>query len=265
MDTTFNIFRFGKLITNEYNVNFKKIILSLGMLLGIAFLFFGIAVISRVPVYLRFASVFFFLVILVFQGYVTGICFSEFSSKPGTLSFFLIPASKLEKFLAKISYCLIIFPLIFLLYHFLVMKMSVAYNSWATETFNLGNDAFSDGITYDTDSIIAKFLIWFLVATTFLCGALFFKKHFRAKTFLALLSAFILMGVLSPVFYFFVSGHMPSMSMPFLMTMESLNNGKEVYAYLLIENYPYCIYGLKLFIGLYLMLVSWVKFNEKTI
>ncbi len=267
MDTNFNMPRLGKLISNEYYVNNKKILLGLGMMLGIALAYFGIAAVSRVHAGTNFTSTLFFLLILIFQGIMINTCFSEFSSKPKTQTFLLIPASKLEKFVAKFSYCMVIFPLIFLLYHFLVVEMSFIYNGWATKVFHLTDVSGRDGASleriYRMESVTTMVTVWFFAASAFLCGAQYFKKRSHTKTVLIVLAFIILCVVIIRPFYLLASGHMPTMSVPFLYIGEFIDG--KIYSSSFIDVYHYAIHWLGLFVSLYLIVVSWVKFNEKTV
>ncbi len=262
MDTSFNISRLGKLITIEYYMNSKKILLTLGMLLGICVFYFGIAAVSRSHMDVQFTSTFFFLLLLVFQGYITNICFSEFSSKPKTISLLLVPASNLEKFMAKSVYCMLVFPLIFLLYYLFVMNMGAIYNSWITNTFHLNGSSLEGGLGIAQLYSSIMLIWWFFTAACFLCGAQFFKKRAHTKTFLVVIASFILIAVLVKPIYFLVSGN-EGMGIPFLFLAEQIDN--KFYSYSFVDEYRYIGHCLTLFVSLYLVVIAWVKFNEKTV
>ena len=263
MDMSFNASRFGKLIANEFQVNFRKMATMLGILFVIPVVYFALMFSAKFRMDSEVTAVIFFVIILIFQGYITNICFSDFSVKPRTLSFLLVPASSLEKYATKFLYCIIVFPLIFVIYHYLVVKFSVIYNGWGSESL------LSSGIEmYEKQSVLISLSLWFFTATAYFCGAQFFKKRSATKTFLTVMSFVILFMILTPLFYFFVSGHFPRFSAPFAMIAEFVPAGGEtkrvIFHSFLDESY-YSAYCFSLFLSLYFMVISWFKFNEKTV
>ena len=266
MDMSFNASRFGKLITNEFQENFRKIAIMLGILFVIPVVYFALMFSAKFRMDSEVTAVIFFVIILIFQGYITNICFSDFSVKPRTLSFLLVPASSLEKYATKFLYCIIIFPLIFMIYHYLVVKFSVVYNEWASETFGLAS--WNSTIEmYEKESVLNLLSMWFFTATAYFCGAQFFKKRSATKTFLTVMSSMILFAILTPLFYFFVSGHLPSSSVPFAVIAEVVTEGetKRMISHSFLEKSYYGAYWFTLFLSLYFIVVSWFKFNEKTV
>ena len=261
MDMSFNASRFGKLITNEFQENFRKIAIMLGILFVIPVVFYGLFSFWQKTIDANITSVFFFFIILIFQGYITNICFSDFSVKPRTLSFLLVPASSLEKYATKFLYCIIIFPLIFMIYHYLVVKFNLIYNGWGLESFS------SRVEMYEKESVLISLSLWFFAATAYFCGAQFFKKRSATKTFLTVMSFVILFMILTPLFYFFVSGHLPKLSVPFAVIAEVVPGGetKRLISHSFLDD-SYCsAHWFSLFLSLYFIVVSWFKFNEKTV
>jgi len=261
MDMSFNASRFGKLITNEFQENFRKIAIMLGILFVIPVVYFALMFSAKFRMDSEVTAVIFFVIILIFQGYITNICFSDFSVKPRTLSFLLVPASSLEKYATKFLYCIIIFPLIFMIYHYLVVKFNLIYNGWGSESFS------SRVEMYEKESVLISLSLWFFAATAYFCGAQFFKKRSATKTFLTVMSFVILFMILTPLFYFFVSGHFPSFSAPFAMIAEVVPGGetKRLISHSFLDDSHNGAYWFTLFLSLYFIVVSWFKFNEKTV
>ena len=263
MDISFNGSRFGKLISNEFHVNFKKMAIMLGIMLVLPVVYFTLMSVMGSRADFQSTSLIFFLVILIFQGYITNICFSEFSTKPRTSSFLLVPASGLEKYMVKCLYCIIIFPLIFLIYHYLVVKFSLIYNtdsgSFDLQRWNAGKE--------NKEVLLSMLSTWFLAATAYFCGAQFFKKRSETKTFLIGMAILILSMILTPLFYFLVSGHWPSGNFPFMYIAERImvNEERRTLTHFFLETDNYMQHWFTLFVSLYFMVISWFKFNEKTV
>ncbi|MDR3062495.1 MAG: hypothetical protein LBU57_10390 [Dysgonamonadaceae bacterium] len=239
----------------------------IGILLGIVAIYFGINAIGQSQVDLISTAFLLGLVILVFQGLITNIYFSELSSKPQTLSMLLLPASKLEKFTTKSLYCLVIFPIIFALYYWLVLNLTVAYNSWASDVFNLPDRNVVDLMSLNSvfsnknDILFTAVSIWFFAATLFICGVQMFKKSAHIKIFLVYIAFMFLAAYLTKFFYFLISGHSSdTVVFPFLFITEKGGG-----SYSLVDDFSFYPQYLCIFIGLYLLVVSWFKFNEKTV
>ncbi len=265
MDTTFNIHRFGKLFCNEYKLNLKKLIFLLGALLGIPVLYFGFFFSMNESVQINSTITFFFLAILGSQGQITNIHFSEFSSRSHTLSYLMIPGSKLEKFASKFVCCLIVPPILFALYFCFVVKLNMVYNTWVTDAFNLNHDILRDEKQLDyffnnVPVLLMFYAICFLSAVSFLCGSLTFKKRALLKTFLGVITFVIVSGFVLWVFYYMVSGHTTNMLFPYVFIAE-----KGVRGYAFMVSWEYYLHFLVSFLALYLIVVSWFKFNEKTV
>lgn len=268
MNTTFDIQRFWKLVCNEYHVQLKKSLLMMGFLLGIPVIYFGIGGINHDLISLGSTFALFFCVILIFQGLITSVYFSEFSSKPRSISFLLTPASKIEKFAAKSLYCLVVFPALFACYCWLVLELNIIYNLWLCDTLELQykdpdfQRHFFD-LRYsfpDIKTMSHLISVWFFAVASFLCGAQVFKKLVHIKTFLIFFVFMFLMTFLTKLLYYFASGHSAYIYVPFFFISE-----KSVGNYSFIDDFPYFIQCLLIFTGLYLIVVSWFKFNEKTV
>ena len=263
MDMSFNSSRFGKLVSNEFQVNSRKMAIMLGIMLMLPVVFFTLMSFRDIRAGNEFTSIIFFLFILIFQGYITNICFSDFSTKPRTSSFILIPASGLEKYMVKFLFCMIIFPLIFLLYHYLVVGFNSIYDT-ASGSFDMYN---WNCYTGEKETILVMLSMWFFTATAYFCGAQFFKKRSETKTFLVLMSVFVLFLILTPLFYFIVSGHWSGGSFPFLVISETMmvNEKRELFVHFFMETSNYTLHWFALFVSLYFIVISWFKFNEKTV
>ncbi len=103
-------------------------------------------------------------------------------------------------------------------------------------------------------------IVWFFVSSVYYWGAMTFKKYACLK---AVLCWIIFMLLLVPVFYCIVSlifGQVPVFYFPFAgMRFEGL---QEI---IILSYYPYLLFRVGVFVSIALLIISRVKFNEKTI
>ena len=265
MNTTFNFSRFLKVLSNEWRLNLKKMLLFWGCMIIIAILYFAFLrmVEDAIPKTVTFGLSFFIMCIL--QGFYLQIYYSEFSSKTKTQALFLLPASRNETFWAKFLLGVILYLVLFSAYIFIALKWNEVFNDWIKEL--KGADyRYSEHYQKFTISLMEKlifFLVWLFSASAYLFGNLTFKKLAAFKS-LALWFAIVWGLVLTTcIVYFLFADVWPSYAIPGIgIGVKGSADGKFC---TLSQMYPELLYGLGIFICLALIFISRIKYNEKTI
>jgi len=270
MDTTFNFNRFLKVLSNEWSLTWKKIAMFWALMFGIiSAIFLGIFVIGALGEqhYLinrgltaRFSA--FFLCLL--QGLYLQFYFREFSSKKKTQALFLLPASQNETFWAKFTPGAVLSLLMSIVFITIVVFISGAFNEWvwnnglselrAEEDFVRLQD-----LTFFVKDILAIFSLWLLVASGLLFGLFLFKKNAILKSFLFWIVVLVALWSLASLLFLLFTG-----SFFFFIDLGTVWIGSnEIISF--YTRYPILLPILHGFIGLALIAISRVKFNEKTI
>ena len=274
MNTSFNLSRFLKVLSNEWRLNSIKMLLFWGVMIIktiIYFAFLRYAYQNIIPKEVTCALLFF--VLCIAQGFYLQIYYHEFSSKTKTQALFLLPASRNETFWAKFLLGFILYPLFFLAYIFIVLKLNGIYNDWMIAFKNISIDVgaytyyqattflnhndFVTGLT--TKEVL--FLVWLFSASAYLFGTLLFKKlaTFKSLAFwFCVVTGFVL---ITDVTYALFSGVWPTLAIPGM----AITTNDHRYYCVIAEMYPKLLYGFGIFICLALTGISRIKYNEKTI
>ncbi len=265
MNTSFDIHRFCKLFANEWRINGKWIGLLWGGLSGLLIIFFLVAASWKNQIYNELIFMVTFLLVLVFHGLIVSIHFGDFTSKSRAQAQLLLPASKTETFFSKFIITHLIYPALAILFIYIVLHVANAYNHWIVRVLGEGT-VFNNGnwipsILQDGFFVLSCACIWLCAASALLWGSFTFKKLAMVKTFLFWFILFLLLIPVIGFLYFIMSGYYPEYYAPFFIIQE---RNPSVY-YSLIDKYPYFLHWLGLFISISLIIISRVKYNEKTI
>ncbi|MDR0233085.1 MAG: hypothetical protein LBI82_13375 [Dysgonamonadaceae bacterium] len=268
MNTTFNFSRFLKVLSNEWQLNFKKILLFWSGIIIMTVIYFAIAryIEEMTPKYETFCSLFFFTCVL--QGFYLQFYFREFSSKNKTQALLLLPASRNETFWAKFLLGVVLYVIVFSAFIFIAIKWNGIQNDWikGLKNISLSEAEYKDYQTIDLNSTtkFALSLVWLFSISIYLFGVTLFKKQPILKTWgLWFIIAMGLLLVTRVVFLLF-TGIWTSHAM--FGGVISVKSGLRLkYGCDISEIYPEFLFGFIIFICLALILISRVKYNEKTI
>jgi hypothetical protein len=204
MNNTFNIYRFCKLIKQQYQLSGKNSALALLSIL------FGYTIILMIFTFnnsqIRAIEWFpFFIVLngglaLPFAAYA----FPAFRSKEKTFDYLLTPCSITEKFtfnvIVRILLPWIILPVIFYISSRIAAELSLWYHpNYSIETFQLSS--LVENVNSKQSSLIltVAFLMHIIVQSVFFAGATVFKKNPLIKTLVA-----IGVTMVVTIFYFYI-------------------------------------------------------------
>ncbi|NOY08341.1 MAG: hypothetical protein GXP33_05830 [Spirochaetes bacterium] len=141
----------------------------------------------------------FSLILFIFGYVITAKSFTDMHSKERAYEWFMLPASMLEKFTAKLLISSIGWAFLFLIVYTLSALAGEGINSLI---FNYRHTFFNP-FDADTWFVILQYLI---TQSVFLFGAAYFKKNHFIKTILSLLtfviSIAIIAGLLGRIFFF---------------------------------------------------------------
>lgn len=236
------------------------------MILGALYFIFNITLGEKIDVFGTFLLLLFAFWII--QGLYTGVVFGEFSSKARTQQLLVLPALKAEIFWSKFLSSFVVFPVFYVLYALLVLKLGIEYNKWIA----YATDYPEEYIRYHTlqefwnsnefnEKIINQAFVFLTVffASCVLWGVMTFKKLAFLKSvaywfFVILFSWFALIFI-----YFIISGNYTWSCFPFVVIEED-RGAAEIF-----EWYPNLVWIILSAISLILIVISRIKFNEKTI
>ena len=264
MNTTFNLSRFLKVLSNEWRLNSKKMLLFWGglvILTVIYFVYFRYVDRSIVPEEATLTLLFCFACIL--QGFYLQFYFPEFTSKTKTQALLLLPASRTETFWAKFFLGVILYLALFSVFSFITFKWNGIHNEWIKE---LTGSTYRSGFRkiFVLEVKLVVFLVWLFSASAYLFGTLLFKKFAAIKSlalWFTVIMGLVLITCIIAVLFF---GVWPSFAVPGIGI--SFSNKEAIDGeFMLIQMYPKLLYGLGLFICLALIGISRIKYNEKTI
>lgn len=216
----FNMQRFGLLINHDVRENWRKILLSLGGLLGaliIIGLFYAVTNFQGAddidPEWLRhigermaLTEVIFFTIIMFFAGaYVASTAFKSFSSAPSALSSIMIPASQFEKFMVKWLVAVPCFFIIYVAFAMFADWVRVAFIDMnyhvEVSTFDWNKLFFhSEEIAFKHFSLIG-IMTFFCVQSFFLLGSIVWPRVSFLKTFVSLFALGLVYGWFNFWFY----------------------------------------------------------------
>ena len=271
MNTTFNLSRFFKVLSNEWRLNLKKMLLFWGCMLILAVIYFAFFWGNKnlIPRNQTFGLSFFLLCIL--QGFYLQFYFHEFSSKTKTQALLLLPASRSETFWAKFLPGVILYVLLFSAYLFIVLKWNGMHNNWIMEIKGFPADDWRtvnfqnyQTLPYDLMAKLMSILVWLFSVAAYLFGTLLFKKLAAFKSlafwFTVIMGLVLITCIIVTLFF----GVWPSFVIPGIVI--AFNNKGAVDGDCGLSSlYPNLLYGLGLFICLALLFISRIKYNEKTI
>jgi hypothetical protein len=142
----------------------------------------------------NFRSALFSILGLFFITVVSSSYFSDLGQKTKAIFELMIPASRLEKFLASIFYTVIVVQSVYFLLYFLVDLAFVSYvknllNSVSNQPLAKGGTANSDNLVYffqlfknEGNDILKFYFLPFLLNALFLLGSIAYKNFHYIKT-----------------------------------------------------------------------------------
>ncbi|MDR0332175.1 MAG: hypothetical protein LBI15_01805 [Dysgonamonadaceae bacterium] len=269
MDTNFNFSRFLKVISNEWCLNWKKVLLFWGVVVALFIGYFayqGLIQKEIITIYSAFWTA--ILTMSILQGFYLQIYFREFLSKKKTTSLLLLPASRNETFWAKLLLSFIPYVIIFIMITLIGLEWLKMQNEWVRQanefdewrlrdfhrfyqTFDLEGDEFR--------IFSIMFLVWIFSASIHLFSIVSFKKWAAVKSIVLIFGVIVGASLATFVTYFLFTGSFPVYAFP---GERLFTNDGGAYFMLLYPISAYC-YGM--FFSLFLMFISYVKYNEKTI
>ena len=273
MDTTFNFTRFLKVLSNEWRLNLKKILLFWGAILIVTVIFFAFLRYVEPDIVQKKSTLALSLwMMCLLQGFYIQIYYREFSSKTKTQALLLLPASRNETFWAKFLLGIILYSILFFVYMFIVIKWTGIHNEWikAVKPFPEYDWRWTYFENYQTLMLnllekLVCFLICLFSASAYLFGNMCFKKQPAFKSLA--LWFIIIMGLvlITCIIYASFTGVWPSVAMPGITIVITTTIDKYGYGCSIAQIYPELLYGLGIFICLALIFISRIKYNEKTI
>ncbi len=268
MNNNFNIQRFGKFLLNEWKCNALKVASLWVVLTFIAILYFCFwAFVEKNPMRANNGLTFFMVFICpISLAFSIIIFYGETGSKKRTQSLLLLPASIPEKFWSKFLWGIITHFFLFSIYMVCIMLFADMYNQWFLNTHPekvsiwMGPMMSWSNIIM-TDELFLPLVVNYLLLLTsiLLWGANTFRKFSIPLTVVVFAGfVFLSMGILS-LFYVIISGCFPDSIFPFLAIDE------EGHYYMITSAYPHLGIGLNILACIWLIVISRVKFNEKTV
>ena len=270
MNTTFNFNRFWKVMCNEWSLTWKKVLVfwvflamfPLGYLTGFAVNDSPSSLIDR-----NNFLIYPFLIACLLQGFYLQFYFREFSSKKKTQALLVLPASQNETFWAKFLLGVILYLLIgfFLISTFLILGGLLNERAWTNGLSELHTEDYflsTQGLIFLANgiwSILGFISGWLVIAAGFLFGLLIFKKNAILQTFAFWTAVIIVLGFFICSVYFLFTGTFPLFATLGVIWFSSSNAIPVFHLYPKLE---FIFYG---FIGLALIAICRVKYNEKTI
>ena len=270
MNTTFNFNRFLKVLSNEWVLNWKKVvplwgsIISISSALLVLQFYYAEDLINRINIF-----VLSFIIGSIIQGFYLQYYFSEFSSKKKTQALLLLPASRNETFWAKFTLGVVLYVIIAFCFTVALLEVSKIMNVWLWENgVSEKHTAYylaqhQDLINLeDTNALLfiaMLCLLWMFSVAVFLLGVVIFKKNAILKSFVFGVAIIAGFGYLVCTVYFLFTGVFPQFAIPGVIW---IGNNENIQLYTM---YPNLFIGAILFIVIALFAIARVKYNEKTI
>ncbi len=267
MKQGFDTKRFFRLFYNDFVLNRKEYTWTAFTLIALTIIFFLAHILDGDTIYLKdlFVISFFFLIVL--QAAYPTFIWRDFTSKKRTTSLLTLPANKSEIFSQKLIFSLILFPLIYCLYALLIMKLAVEYNhligiimNWEHYKGETLFSFFSDLSDYDYREYSIFFCFWIFFGAAAFWGGTTFKKLSLFKNVAFWFIFAILLWFISILFRLFITGEYEPDILPFF-----IYDGGAYHDVCTIDFLPHFHLYLVAFVSLFLLIISYFKFREKTI
>ena len=277
MNTTFNFSRFLKVLSSEWRLNLKKMLLFWGGIIIIAVLYFVFVRYLEQDITsknMTFGLSFFLMCIL--QGFYLQNYFHEFSFKTKTQGLLLLPASRNETFWAKFLLGFILYAVFFSVFMFITVKWTGIQNDWIKEIKDLDEwrlqnyERAYQTLGMDLNTRLILFLVWLLSASAYLFGIMTFKKLAAFKSLALWFGIFVGLWFITYIIYALFTDVWPIRAFPgiYIDTATAYYKSYNIRSTIgcdISAMYPEFLYGLGIFICLALIFISRVKYNEKTI
>jgi hypothetical protein len=270
MNTTFNFSRFLKVLSNEWCLNRKKMLLFWGGIIAIGVLYFSFHRFF-IPNMIFVDSTFWVTLFLmcILQGFYLQIYFRDFSSKKMTQTLLLLPASRNETFWAKFLLGVVLYAVIFCVFIFIAVKATETHNIWIkkmnyfeSNRWEIQNFDRIQTLTIKGWGLLLSSFVWLFSASFYLLGILIFRKIAVLKTF-ALAFIAIMGAVLTTFFvYFLFTGVIAQLAFPGIVIWTDIQN---IIGCDIVRMYPVLMFCFGIFVSLALILIARMKYNEKTI
>ncbi len=179
MNNTFNLQRFGYLLTKHTKENARTYLLSLAVLAAILFSFMSFITYTNERYLGPHLQATFYLVFKVLSGAMfTSIIFSDYGSKRKSIPLLTLPVSNLERYLVSWIYSYVVFQIIyticFYLVDFSVLSIANLSSVQKNEVVNI--------VTVEDSKFYPGLVIFTFIHSVFFVGAIFFQNLHFIKT-----------------------------------------------------------------------------------
>ena len=179
MNNTFNLQRFGLLLSKQTKENARTYLLSLAVLAAILFSFMSFVTYTNAQYLGPHLQATFYLVFKILSGAMfTSIIFNEYGNKRKSIPLLTLPVSNLERYLVSWVYSYIFFQIIYTICFYVVdfSVLSIA-NLTAAE-----KNAVVNIITIEDSKFYPGLMIFTFIHSVFFLGAIFFQNLHFIKT-----------------------------------------------------------------------------------
>ena len=212
MNNTFDLQRFGLLLSKHTKENARTYLLSLAVLMAILFSFLTFATFANDRYMGPHVQATFYLVFKILSGAMfTSVVFSDYGSKKKSIPLLTLPVSNLERYMVSWLYSYVIFQVLFTFCFYLVdfTVLSIA-NLSAVQKNEIVNI-----ITVEDSKFFPGLMIFTFVHSIFFIGAIFFDKlHFIKTGFVFFAGVLSLILFNGPLLLIIFGGH-ADFSVPF--------------------------------------------------
>ncbi len=258
MGNNFSFFRLGKLFANEFLVNQRRYLYLWGGVVAAAVIYLaGVVSMGRNPLVVEVAAFVCAMVLGVMQLNVIVMHFGDVRKKARLQSLLMLPATSSEKYVAKFIWSVIVYPVMGLSFFLLFSKAAIDCSHLMGGVYPTNFSSWIDWNEYSKSIFLMFVSIWFFAVSALLLGNMVFRKAVAAKVAIVLVVAGFLISPVMSFFYFLGSGHLPASVNPFQIS----DHGVDVALFVTPEATTWGLFAL----GLTMLVISKIRFNEKTV
>lgn len=190
MNNTFDFNRFSLLVKRQWIENKKLFLMAsvILLVLGLVFYGFNVDLEDGYLINVEGRGVLLIGSIILVGTFFTNYIMRDFSNKNDTTSFLQVPASHIDKFLSSSFYIFIVFPIIFLLFYYLIDCSFVNIGNSIMDNYpRKGNVVKNEFVfiymmnnkTLHLDTIVG---VWVTIQSFIMVGSIYFKRWTYIKT-----------------------------------------------------------------------------------
>ncbi len=224
MNNTFDLQRFGLLLSKHTKENARTYLLSLAVLMAILSSFLTFATFANDGYLGPHVQATFYLVFKVLSGAMfTSVIFSDYGSKKKAIPLLTLPVPNLERYLVSWIYSYVIFQVLYTLcFYFIDFTILSIANLTAVQKNEVVNI-----VTVEDSKFFPGLMIFTFIHSIFFIGAIFFEKlHFIKTGFVFFASVLGLILLNAPLLQIIFGGH-AEFSAPF-DSMRILESGNTI-------------------------------------